>query len=101
MPKYDLSTPILNDKGQPHKEGEEVITTGSLARRALLMDYQPGGGVVPGVEKAKRFKLWKRLSDEKNDAEVELTPEEAVLIKQCAEPLSTFAYGQLVQLLDG
>ncbi len=101
MPKYDLSTPILNDKGEQHVENGEAITVGKLARRALLSDYQRGGGIVPGEEKLKRWTLWQRLANH-DDAEgpVDLKPEEAMTIKNCAEAFSTFAYGQIVQLLD-
>lgn len=95
MPKYNLSITLMDEKGEPWKDGNTVLTTGTVARRALLQE--PIGQQLPAEEKFRRFSLWKKLPEA---GEVDLTVDEAQLIKTCCIVFSVLAYGQMVEFLD-
>lgn len=54
--KIDFSAPINDINGEPMKDGETIITLGSICCTALLATYQDEQN-IGGPEKVRRFHL--------------------------------------------
>lgn len=92
---YDLSHQLVDEKGEPavDETGKPAVLK-TILSRALLTD------TADNVKsKIERFELWFRLKT--SELEVELSHEEAKLLKEATSIYSTLAYGQLVRWLDG
>lgn len=77
---------------------EKEIPLKTFCINALMADYQ--GETVDGNEKLKRYTLAKRIF--KAEGEVELSVEEAALLKQLVPKGHTpLVVGQLFELLEG
>ena len=99
--KINFNAPLLDEDGKQAnigtKEAPAFRTLGWLAAQALLASYPSES--PSGEEKHKRYRLWSRIKD---GGEVDITIEEAGLIKNLiglgATPL---ACGQAWDLLEG
>ncbi|VFU07951.1 hypothetical protein [Methylocella tundrae] len=95
--KIDFSKSILGIDGAPLlDETKQELRLSVLSINSLLSPKTP----LSGEQNVKRFQLALRLNDA---SEVEITPEEAALIKTCAT--ETFAspliVGRMFEALNG
>lgn len=131
MAKKDLSVVLLDEKGQKlgatkqcyvlepdkktiAKQGEgylmatitdptEEVSVKSAIIESLLSDASdnPQAG-VPSEEKAKRFAVFFKISQSKDDTKIDLSSDEIVLIKKvCWLAKPTLIAGQIDHILEG
>jgi hypothetical protein len=92
---YDLSHQIINEKGEPAvDETGAPASLKTVLGRAVLTDTADNAGT-----KLQRFELWLKLRSAA--LAVELTTEEASLIKQASSIYSTLVHGQVVHWIEG
>lgn len=98
--KIDLSQTLHSLKKEPLKdEKDEFVTLKKLCVTALATENEESSK-ESGEEKVKRFKLFMRLDDVKDFAE--LSAEEITLIKsKMAKLYSALAVGQCYAMLEG
>ena len=103
MPTFDFSKNTQTSDGSDAKREGKTFTIKTAFEEALLSDYNDGrqGAPDPGI-RAKRFKLWRKLTRSRNDnGKVDLTVDEAKTLHDCAASWPTLVYGQLLEVLDG
>lgn len=92
--KRDFSA-ALAFKGKPVKEGETILTLGSLAVSVLLMTDEQN---VSADDKFKRFKLAERIAD---GGVQDVTVEEVALVKrQIGRTCQPIVVGPAYELLE-
>ena|ERR1035437_5513339 len=93
----NVSLKNMDEVAMKDEQGNELPLK-TFCVNALMADYQ--GETVDGNEKLKRYTLAKRIF--KADGEVELSVEEAALLKQLVPKGHTpLVVGQLFELLEG
>lgn len=96
--KYNLNHKILDQKGRPIPDEDGNDTTLGMAIQVALLsgvdgEMQP----VKGLAKVKRYNIFVRLVGEN---EIELTPDEVVLIKDAVLAFPTIIVGRVTEILD-
>lgn len=85
-------------KGYDGKDSNEILS-GVLARNIFFLSDSPNYQ-LPYEDKYKAYQLGKRLAD--TDGEIEITTEEATMLKRIASVVLTIGgYGQVVDLIEG
>lgn len=91
---YDLSHQIMDDKGAPAvDETGKPAEMKTILSRALLTDTADNAST-----KLERFELWLKLKGAA--VALELSTEEAALIKSASKVYSTLIHGQLVHWIE-
>lgn len=94
--KIDVTKKLTDLKGEVLKNGEDEIVLGLVMTNSLLNESNGDSGEV----KMNKFQLSMRIN--KATGNVELSAEEAALIKSCvAKSYATLIMGQVWQVLDG
>jgi len=95
--KINFSKVMLDLEQKPLKEGDRDLTLGPICSNALLMPF-PDETDLEGTEKVKRFRLAEKLYQ---GGEVDVSPEEIVLIKKLAsKAYAPLLVGRIYEVLD-
>jgi len=93
--EYDLTHQIVDEAGDPAKDEKgNAAALKTVLSRALLADTAENA-----KSKFERFELYLKLK--LSELKVDLTNEEAKLIKEAASVYPTLVYGQLVHWIEG
>lgn len=92
---YDLTHQLVDDKGEPAvDETGKAASLKTILNRAILADTADNA-----KSKLERFELFLKLKAA--SFQVELTTEEAKLIKDASSIYPTLIHGQLVHWIEG
>ncbi len=98
---YDLTTPLLDHKGEPIKDGDDAMTLGKAIELVLVNGGAQG---ATGDDKYKQYKLAQYIAggtDRTGGSVASLSVEEIARIKELAVPLySPIALGSLYNALE-
>jgi hypothetical protein len=97
--KYDLTHTLVDSDGNPALENESPVTVKTAFVRALLADVSPTGAPLSPDDKLKRYQLFKKIGGSREDT-VDLTVEEAAMLKTAAGVFPALVYGQLADFID-
>lgn len=91
---YDLTHVLVDDKGEPAvDETAKPAELKTVLSRALLTDTADNA-----ASKLERFELWLKLKGA--TAALELSTEEAKLVKEASKVYSTLIHGQIVHWIE-
>lgn len=95
--KIDFSTPLLDLKGKPLKEGNNDVTLGAAVASALLTPLADDQNAT-GESKAKRFKIALKVAD---GGKQEVAIEDLAEIKRLVgKTLTPLAVGRIYEILE-
>lgn len=93
--QYDLSHQLVDEQGKPATdETGSPAALKTVLSRAVLTDTADNA-----VTKLERFEVWLKLKA--SELIVDLTNEEAALIKKASSVYPTLVYGQIVKWVEG
>jgi hypothetical protein len=93
--KVDLTATIVNELDKPITEGETPLTMRVALKRLALADLDGNGNPIKGDSKLPRYELFLKLKKADAEDTIELTPEEATLLREGARVYPTVIMGQV------
>lgn len=92
---YDLAHQIVDGDGEPAKDADgNLVPLKKVLSQAVLADTAHNA-----ESKLERFELWLKIRSA--NLKLELTTEEALLLKEASSVYPTLVHGQLVRWIEG
>jgi hypothetical protein len=95
--KVKLNTELVGVDEKPliDAETKKNLTVRMMLTNAVLADVEQSGNPVRGDSRVKRYELWLKIKGAKDAEELELTPEEATLLRDAVLVFPTLIAGQV------